>query len=142
MEYRTAIKNDLENIFNLQHSIFNGPCAYSRRLIDTLIKQNNILVAINNRIIVGFIMFMVTKHQLSDEKVNTIISLGVEQNMRSKGIGKNLLLLNRNKVYLHVRVDNLKAISLYTHVGFKIISVINNYYPDCDAYYMSCEHKS
>ena len=140
MQYRTANRND--DVFTLQHTIFSGPYAYDKDFIDKLINENRIIIALNGKGMCGFIMFMVTKHELSGKKVNTIISIGVKSEVRGRGIGKNLvrLVLNIMKdVYLHVRTDNLIAISLYKSLDFKVIATIRNYYLDCDAYY--CAHE-
>ena len=63
------------------------------------------------------------------------LGMGVVSEYRSRGIGKLLLVACIKKaqengilrVALHVRADNVKAISLYTSVGFQTEGVMKNY---------------
>lgn len=54
----------------------------------------------------------------------------LEEEYRNKGIGTSIIkdIIHNNLVYLWVYKDNLKAISLYQKLGFKIVDETNTRY--------------
>lgn len=81
-----------------------------------------------------------------EKNVGKIVSLAVKPKWQKNGIGTQLLrnlieILRENevrKIFLHVRVGNFIAISLYKSFGFKILKRVKNYYLNGeDAYLMS-----
>ena len=69
-----------------------------------------------------------------------IISIAVHPAWRKKGIGKKLANFliehfkkeNLKKISLHVRKNNLAAISFYQNLGFQILKTIKNCYQNGD----------
>jgi ribosomal protein S18 acetylase RimI-like enzyme len=79
-----------------------------------------------------------------------IVAIGVLSEYRNQGIGEALIrkvlqsmgLSGINRVLLHVKTDNISAITLYSKIGFKIIETNQNYYSDgSDAYTMEIRAK-
>lgn len=74
-----------------------------------------------------------------------LISIAVDERFRRRGLGEALLREFENRLktrgvpeaVLEVSVNNVAAISLYKKLGYKIVSVLREYYPDGeDAYLM------
>ncbi len=70
-----------------------------------------------------------------------IISIAVHPEQRRRGIGKRLLQQTIDyprvkKVWAEVRVNNLGAQAFYLKMGFRVISVVPEYYGDEDALIM------
>lgn len=71
-----------------------------------------------------------------------IISFSIMEKYRGQGYGNKLFQFTMDKtkecfsVYLHVRVTNYVALSLYTKFGFEAIEIIDGYYDDEDGYLM------
>lgn len=69
-----------------------------------------------------------------------LLSIIVDNNYRSLGIGSNLInyLINEyNKpIILEVASTNKIALKLYEKFGFKVINIRKNYYQNDDAYVM------
>lgn len=92
-------------------------------------------------IIVGYVISLFCLEEIK------IINIMVDPKYQGMGYGRSLMLyilkeaLSQGTQYamLDVRVTNIPAISLYTSLGFQILSVRPNYYTDtvvCDAYLM------
>jgi ribosomal-protein-alanine N-acetyltransferase len=81
----------------------------------------NILVAIENGINVGFIVF----------KNGNILNIAVHPDFRRRGIGKSLIkeVMRRfDRVRLRVRESNKDAINFLEKLGFKKKRIIKEYY--------------
>lgn len=105
--------------------------------------RGNGRVAIHNGVIVGILLWNRTYKQTPDQpKVLTICYVEVVPEFRRQGIATTLIkqcfTLNRNMdIYLHVDKQNLRAIKLYTSLGFVVIETLKNYYGEgADGYYM------
>lgn len=157
MEYEYATRKYANQIYNLQHANFKPPYAYSKEDILDFIKNNSIIIVISSEIsielphtnrLVGFIIFAKTNYEFNRRYlVNTIMSLAVDCKFRKQGIAHRLITILKSfkkEWYLHVKVDNLPAISLYKSLDFVIIDKIKNYYKQesLDGYYMRYRDKS
>jgi ribosomal protein S18 acetylase RimI-like enzyme len=142
-----------KQVVELSHSIFN---IYERfETIDNVQRyEDSGFVALNKEgEVVGYSMIGIVHNDSSPEF--TILSLGVKEEYRRKGVAKVLLSEIRNyfrkmyiflkeiygvkyEVYLHVRRNNVPARKLYLKEKFKEIGLIENYYrsPDDDAVHM------
>lgn len=98
------------------------------------------LIAEINHKIVGFLIGIKTDNQTAK-----ILMLSVNKKHRKNGIGSKMIinflremhLLNINKIYLEVRINNLTAINFYKKHGFDIKKKIKNFYQNGeDAYIM------
>ena len=91
--------------------------------------NNNLFLLFNNNEIVGSILLRKRISHKSFKKFWWIYGVYIDKKYRKKGYGKIIMneavnWLHRksvNKVYLYVDSNNIKAISLYKKIEFKII---------------------
>ncbi len=96
---------------------------YVENNVPKLLNQYSI-IKVNNEIIGCLLVTPKDDGVLIDE-------LFLEEKYRNKGIGTNIInkvLKNNNIVYLWVYKDNIKAVSLYKRIGFKIIEETESRY--------------
>jgi ribosomal protein S18 acetylase RimI-like enzyme len=136
---RRIIFSELDKVIKLSDEIF-GNENFTKEVWTYLLFTGTILAALENEIIVGFIIvipypnpFFATACSVCPafiaanriEKYHTIYAFGIAETHRKKGIGSMLFSagLNLTKelpVFLHVRVSNEDAIRLYKKHGFHI----------------------
>lgn len=106
---------------------------WSRQQLLTSLQSDNRWGVFNeNGALVGFAFVQL----VLDEA--TLLNICVHPDSQGKGIGKFLLLhiLSElednivNSCFLEVRVSNRSAISLYKKLGFELVGVRPDYYPD------------
>ena len=131
MEYK-----DILSIIKIEEDTLNETLGFSM-LNDIL--ENPLLKAYvyeSNNKVLGYISLSF------DGAIIEILNFCVDKLNQKSGIGKKLLnyaiidsyKLDARSVFLEVREDNYKAISLYESFGFKKIHVRKNYYKDlCNA---------
>lgn len=135
MLIRPMLESDLDKVLKIENSSFISPWNKEQFLYE--LNENPyavLLVADYEGVICGFIDFWVTFD------VAQLNQIAVHENLRKKGIGEILLqdMLNRvsqqevSKVTLEVRVQNNKAINLYTKYGFKQEIIKKHYYDNGD----------
>jgi len=99
------------------------------------------ILAKDNNKIIGYVVL-----QLFKDNSAKIISLAVVPNYQRRGVGSFLLKCSFNKlkkkkvdkIILHVRIKNKKAINFHQKFNFKILKIVRNYYSNGeDAYLMS-----
>jgi ribosomal-protein-alanine N-acetyltransferase len=91
-------------------------------------------VAVLGYKIIGFIVINFNSHDLEYH----ILNLGVLPAHRRAGWGRSLMKtafadaasLQASMIYLEVRRSNLGAIALYKKMGFQLIGLRKNYYPE------------
>ncbi|WP_452221207.1 GNAT family N-acetyltransferase [Lacinutrix salivirga] len=126
---------DLETIIVIEKQLFKTdsyPAFVVRQLFD--ISGNYFLVAKHKNEIIGYIIGGLNTY----EKRGWILSLGVHEKARGKGLGKKLTEqlikvlkpYNINEVALTVYPDNKPAITIYRNLGFKGDSILDNYFFD------------
>jgi ribosomal protein S18 acetylase RimI-like enzyme len=129
---RKANINDISSIHQLNKKCL--PIYYSKFQILTMMFSNYHFISlaeiINNNEIIGY---MVGKNTTASNF--HILSIGVDDSYRSKGLGKKILddLINRiikthTSITLYVHVENVKAINFYEKNGFFKQEKIVNYY--------------
>lgn len=129
------LESDLDKVLKIENSSFISPWNKEQFLYE--LNENPyavLLVADYEGVICGFIDFWVTFD------VAQLNQIAVHENLRKKGIGEILLqdMLNRvsqqevSKATLEVRVQNNKAINLYTKYGFKQEIIKKHYYDNGD----------
>ena len=126
--------DDLNKIVELENKCFNEPSAYTTRQFKYLIKNANssCFAEVNNDMIRGFIIVLYK----NGTRVAGIETLNVDPLYRGTGIGKKLLIASEKdmsqrsikRIRLEVSLANLPAIKLYEKSGFRISSIIHNYY--------------
>ena len=143
-------------IMQLSHKIFNLMERFNS-LESIYVYDNQGFVAKINGKIIGYITFAILYEKTEDFKEPrfTITTLGVDPEFQKQGIGKTLLKEVRNYfrktygyikrihniqdiIYLHVRMGNHPAKSLYESNGFTMIEILEKYYiePQEDGIYM------
>ena len=143
MIIRKVNKEDFEQVYEIEQSCFKDP--YPRKHLEYEFFENPvnvILVAEEDKKIVGFIDFMITFNSA------TIVQIAVIPEYRNRKIATLLLKEMENtfpkdiedvveNVTLEVRKSNEIAVNLYKKNGYETIVEKKHYYPDGeDAIYM------
>ena len=127
---RKAENNDIDSIHSLNKESL--PLYYSNLeyLIMFLSSSYMITVTEINKKVIAY---MIGRYE-SDANFH-ILSIAVDSNYRSQGIGKKLLddlvikIINKyNSITLYVHTENVKAINFYERNGFIIVETRINYY--------------
>lgn len=129
-EFTFAQTGDAQEIEQLEKQSFSD--AWSINSIQREINQKRIIIIKDNNEILGYCIFMIA----ADE--GEILRIAVKENMRKRGIGKNLIISAvsemKNKgckgAFLEVRASNSAAIKLYKSTGFEEIGIRKGYYAD------------
>lgn len=144
---------DLQSVIKVNMTTL--PEHYSDYFFESILKElpESFVVAELNRRVVGYIMCKIefgfsNFRKLGFVKKGHVVSVGVLDEHRGKGLGKALMLEGINgvigrrgdEIYLEVRVSNESAIKMYEKLGFAIKSRLRSYYRDGeDAYLMALE---
>ena len=131
------------------------PEHYSDYFFESILKElpESFVVTELNRQVVGYIMCKIefgfsNFRKLGFVKKGHVVSVGVLDGHRGKGVGKALMLEGINgvisrrgdEIYLEVRVSNEGAITMYERLGFLKKSRLRSYYRDGeDAFLMALE---
>ncbi|WP_455092993.1 ribosomal protein S18-alanine N-acetyltransferase [Parvimonas micra] len=126
--YRYAENKDVFDILSLDDENFSNN--FDEKFYLEYIKNQRVIVAENQKNIVGYILF----NQILDEA--EIYKIVVSKNFRKKQIAFKIMefLLNElkknnvKKIFLEVRKSNIPAINLYKKCGFIEIREIVDYY--------------
>ena len=126
--YRYAENKDVFDILSLDDENFSNN--FDEKFYWEYIKNQRVIVAENQKNIVGYILF----NQILDEA--EIYKIVVSKNFRKKQIAFKIMefLLNElkknnvKKIFLEVRKSNIPAINLYKKCGFIEIREIVDYY--------------
>ncbi len=127
---RCAVVTDTPQIVALEHDIFDNP--YSEQIIKKDIDSGKMWVMELNNKIVGYVTI---SNVLDTAEIERI---AVHKNYQKKGYATELLnevinhlnSLGVKEIFLEVRIDNHKAIGLYTKFGFTKLGERPNYYHD------------
>jgi [ribosomal protein S18]-alanine N-acetyltransferase len=144
---------DLQSVIKVNTTTL--PEHYSDYFFESILKElpESFVVVELNRRVVGYIMCKIefgfsNFRKLGFVKKGHVVSVGVLDEHRGKGLGKALMLEGINgvigrrgdEIYLEVRVSNESAIKMYEKLGFAIKSRLRSYYRDGeDAYLMALE---
>ena len=123
--------NDLEEAYKIELEVNPSPWKYETFLSSFEVGHKGLICKNDNQMI-GFIIFSPITPEAH------ILSISVRNEMQSKGIGTLLLksmldqckVMNYKKIFLEVRVSNVKAINFYEKFGFSKDAIRNNYYTD------------
>jgi ribosomal protein S18 acetylase RimI-like enzyme len=131
---RRATYLDLPNIIELERSCFGDEVAYSPKQLKYLITRanSNCLVETYEDEIRGFLVVLYKR----GTGVAGIETISVDNQHRGKGIAKKLLFLSEEdmtykgirKIRLEVSMGNTSAIKLYQKSGYRITSILKDYY--------------
>lgn len=132
---------EIEEIVKIAKTSFLQTNNYSKRYFEKYYFHypEGFIVVKNNNKIIGYLVL-----QLKDNSAK-IISLAVSPSYQRRGVGSILLKHSLNelkkkkvdKIILHVRIKNKKAINFHQKFNFKVLKIIRNYYSNGeDAYLM------
>ena len=130
--YRFFIKEDLEEISNIENVCINPPWSYKALCDFAESDTSRILVASYGGKVYGYITYSVVLDEVQ------IANVAVHPEQRRLGIAENLLktlyansIINGMKVImLEVRESNVPAINLYRKCGYKEVGRRKGYYTD------------
>jgi len=133
-EIRRATINDLPKIVNLEQKSFENEIAYNPKQLKYLITRANshCLIETHEEELRGFIITLFKR----GTDVAGIETISVDPLHRGKGIAKKLLFNAEEEMYprgirkirLEVSMENTSAVSLYKKSGYRITSILKNYY--------------
>jgi ribosomal-protein-alanine N-acetyltransferase len=123
--------SDLDEAYKIEVDVNPSPWKYETFLSSFEVGHKGLICKNDNQMI-GFIIFSPIIPEAH------ILSISVRNEMQSKGIGTLLLksmldqckVMNYKKIFLEVRVSNLRAINFYEKFGFSKDAIRNNYYTD------------
>ena len=123
--------SDLEEAYKIELDVNPSPWKYETFLSSFEVGHKGLICKKDN-LMIGFIIFS----PISPEA--HILSISVRNEMQSKGIGTLLLksmldqceVMHYKKIFLEVRVSNVKAINFYEKFGFSKDAIRSNYYTD------------
>jgi len=142
---RRAKNEDLRRIVEIEGRSFKYP--YSILVLTTLLNlyPEYFLVCEYCGEVIGYVVAVIDK-----DSSGHIVSIAVDPNYRGLGIGR--LLMNsiesklRNdgitKFKLEVAVSNYVAINMYKSLGYEVVKVLKNYYPDGEDAYLMIKNTS
>lgn len=150
---RRCQSEDIQSVIGV--NLTTLPEHYSDYFFESILKElpESFVVAELDRRVVGYIMCKIefgfsNFRKLGFVKKGHVVSVGVLEEHRGKGLGKALMLEGINglmsrrgdEIYLEVRVSNVSAIAMYEKLGFTIKSRLRSYYRDGeDAFLMALE---
>ena len=123
--------SDLEEAYKIELDVNPSPWKYETFLSSFEVGHKGLICKKDN-LMIGFIIFSPVNPEAH------ILSISVRNEMQSKGIGTLLLksmldqckVMNYKKIFLEVRLSNVKAINFYEKFGFSKDAIRNNYYTD------------
>jgi ribosomal-protein-alanine N-acetyltransferase len=131
-QIRVATQRDLEGVYRVEDDSFSEP--YPHKLLARLLRESpdSFFVAeVKPRTIVGYCA------AVREESYAHLISIGVLREYRRHGVGKALIQAlvasfcsEIVDLRLEVKQGNTEALELYEGLGFRRISLIENYYED------------
>lgn len=141
LRIREAKVEDIKYVFDVEVKSFKYP--YSMITFLTLLNlfPNYFLISEYCGKVVGYVTAVIDR-----DGYGHIMSIAVDPEFRGLGIGRALMEAVESKlrydgikgVRLEVAVNNSIAIKLYERLGYKLVKVLHNYYPDGeDAYLMA-----
>ncbi len=124
MQIRPYLSQDKESIIKL------GNTLHADYFLDNTELPNQILVALKENKIVGFIHFLVFEDYID------IVDIVVDDEYRKQGIGTNLLKslenYHKTEILLEVSQNNEVAINFYLKNGFNKVGIRKGYYNGID----------
>ncbi len=142
---RDADTRDLPRLLAVEHCAFNLDDAFTWRQIRRLIINPRVLCrvieapgsdAVGTPRIVGWAAGLVRQH--SKHRSGRLYNLAIDPLAQGAGLGRRLAMSIIDeleaagclRIYLEVRKENARAISLYSKLGFEVVSALPDYYGD------------
>lgn len=122
-------KSDIEIILDIERSSNPHPWA-KKNFLDCLERDYYCLVQEIQKEVSGFAIQSIA----IDE--SHLLNIGIKKKYRRKGFGEEILnqiilfskVMGCKKIFLEVRISNIRAIKLYEKEGFRKVDIRKNYY--------------
>tara|TARA_B100001765_G_C19498386_1_gene337900 strand:- start:1118 stop:1579 length:462 start_codon:yes stop_codon:yes gene_type:complete len=122
-------KSDIEIILDIERSSNPHPWA-KKNFLDCLERDYYCLVQEIQKEVSGFAIQSIA----IDE--SHLLNIGIKKKYRRKGFGEEILnqiilfskVMGCRKIFLEVRISNIRAIKLYEKEGFRKVDIRKNYY--------------
>jgi len=122
-------KSDIEIILDIERSSNPHPWA-EKNFLDCLERDYYCLVQEIQKEVSGFAIQSIA----IDE--SHLLNIGIKKKYRRKGFGEEILnqiilfskVMGCRKIFLEVRISNIRAIKLYEKEGFRKVDIRKNYY--------------
>ena len=122
-------KSDIEIILDIERSSNPYPWA-KKNFLDCLERDYYCLVQEIQKEVSGFAIQSIA----IDE--SHLLNIGIKKKYRRKGFGEEILnqiilfskVMGCRKIFLEVRISNIRAIKLYEKEGFRKVDIRKNYY--------------
>ncbi len=122
-------KSDIEIILDIERSSNPHPWA-KKNFLDCLERDYYCLVQEIHKEVSGFAIQSIA----IDE--SHLLNIGIKKKYRRKGFGEEILnqiilfskVMGCRKIFLEVRISNIRAIKLYEKEGFRKVDIRKNYY--------------
>jgi len=140
LSVREATIRDIKDIVEIEYRSFPYPYPASVLVTYLTLFPRYFLVCEYCSKVIGYIVGVVSK-----DGYGHIISVAVDPEFRGRGVGRSLMESLESRMFgdgirrfrLEVAVSNNVAISMYKSLGYKVVGVMERYYPDGeDAYLM------
>ena len=137
---REATLNDIRDIVEIESKSFPYPYPITLFITYLTLFPRYFLVCEYCSKIIGYVIGVVNR-----EGCGHIVSVAVDPKFRGQGVGKLLMKNLEDRMVrdgirrfkLEVAVSNSIAVNMYKSLGYKIVGVIEKYYPNGeDAYLM------
>jgi ribosomal-protein-alanine N-acetyltransferase len=133
---RPAAMADVPALLTIEYCSFMPGDAFNRRQIRDLVTNEHALcrvIAINDQV-VGWTVGFIRQHR--HHRSARIYTLSIDPTFRGRGLARQLMLhmideltsRQARHLYLEVRVNNHKALSLYDRLGFQAVRLLRDYY--------------
>ncbi|ULO03660.1 GNAT family N-acetyltransferase [Campylobacter sp. RM12651] len=135
-----ATKTHLKDLLLIEEECFKNDCfKLGKNNFLYHIKKENIFIFLCDKKVAGYIMKLTYKNSIR------IYSLAIKDEFKGLKIGtklceeliNNAKVLNKEKIFLEVRVSNINAINLYKKFQFKEEKILKNYYSNEDGIKMT-----
>lgn len=144
--YVAAAWRDLGAVYRVHRACFPVPYAFWRFVGYQFSSAADIDIAVCSGRLVGYLVLNRATHFAPPRRVGEIISLGVLDGYRRRGIARSLLGQAHRKIeadglseaLLQVSVSNQAARALYEQMGYQVVERLRRYYANGEDAWLMC----
>ncbi len=132
---RPVTRDDLDRLVEIEQATFSSDRLSPRRFKHWIKADNRVfLVAEHNDVVLGYGLVLLQQ----GTRLARLYSIAISAQARGLGMGKKLLqalekaTVEKERLYMRLEVaqDNLAAITLYEHMGYRQFGYLSDYYED------------
>ena len=131
MQFRKAVIQDVDAIWEIEQSVFSSPWSREQLAHELVVNPTTgHWVLDDENSMIGYIMSYIVHYEVQ------IINIAVRLSCQYRGYGKRILseflsqFDKKTYLFLEVRESNLPAYQLYSNFGFEQIEIRRKYYHD------------